>query len=238
MLNRAPRHWARWLALGLTLAYIPWGFHRFSFHPGAVRPANPVSRFPLRTRWVALGFADTVSMPLILNDLAAENDHATFFVTGMNAARQKQWLAMAKRLGDDVESHTQGHINLAVHPYRQDVVDLRKANRAIAHAVGRRPRWLYPPYGAVGSKVLKAALRVKLRVVLPSVGEWVNADDRTPADMIHQVLSHVRGGAIIIFDNPPPAALSWALPEVLALLSIKGYHVGSVAQLWRISSLR
>ena len=237
-LGRWMRHWALGLAFLVILAYIPWMVGRIgAFGHGPAPPGDIVSSIPVSERWVALAFADGPSTPAttaILRDLARYRAHASFFVVGLNLQRHPDWVKQAAALGNDIETHTEGHINLAIHSYSQDLRDLQQAVRSIERVVGRRPHWLLPPYGAWSADALKAARAAGLTLVVPSAGEGVRQDEQHPSQIVHQVLSHVRPGAIILLhDGPLSKPMVEALPTILHLLRVDGYHVGSIPELWR-----
>lgn len=235
-LRKLRRRWAIFLALALLLGYSPWLARTLSPAPLKPEPYGIISHFSGRGRWVALAFANVGLSPAVVGDLAQAGVHATFFVTGMSAARNKRWIRLARRMGDDIESHTEGHINLAVHPYSQDLADLRAAQTAIQESGGIRPRWLFPPYEAIGPAGLHAARMLKLGVILPSHDTIVSTGYSTTDLLVHQVLEAVKPGAIVVLDDlGPQSGLTAALPRILSLLAIKGYHVGSVTELWRRS---
>jgi peptidoglycan/xylan/chitin deacetylase (PgdA/CDA1 family) len=235
-LTRIRRHWARWLAIVLLAIYAPGLVPRTG--PPRRRVASPiVAAIPLTHRWVALAFADgAVSAigPGVLRELSAEGDHATFFVSGDQTMAEGRWLSAAVRLGDDVESHTEGHINLAVHSYVEDYHDLSQASAIIQSLVGYRPHWLLPPYGALGSTGLRAARACHLRVVRPPGPDWIAVAGLSQDQLAARVLRDLTPGAIIVLDDPGDnGQLGRELPRVLSLVALKGYHVGSIAELWR-----
>lgn len=231
------RHWTLWIALFISAAYLPWGFHRLIPQSTPAHRPGIITRFSARGRWVALTFADGSASPVnstVVHDVAQAGDRATFFVAGLNALPRARWIHLARRLGDDIENHSEAHINLALHPYAQDVRDLQRANQAIQEVAGARPHWLYPPYGAASPAVLKAARTAHLSLVLPRPSDVISLDGKSANNLVESVLTRVQPGAIIVLDdNRRDSALSRALPKILSLLAVRGYHVGSVAQLWR-----
>ena len=225
------RRWARALAIALVVFYIPWGA-RQAFPPRNIPVSGVVSHIAVRDRVIALAFADG-PQAAVINNLADQGDQATFFVVGLNVERQRRQLKEARLLGNDIESHTLGHINLAVHTYQQDLTDLARANQAIRRATGVAPHWLYPPYAAMSGPALAAARRLHLKVLLPAPADRINADQASVAALVHQTMARVRPGAVIVIHwGSRSAAFSQALPIILGLLRARGYRVTSVADLW------
>lgn len=234
------RHWALVLAAFLTLAYLPWLIHKV--HRGPFPSSTAIVRqIPSRQRWVALAIADGPSPSAsfqLLRILQQNQASATFFVVGLNVSNPQQWKAWAKAArqhGSEIESHGQGHINLALHSYRQDLQDLKEANRAIVRLTGVRPTWLLPPYGALSPAAKRAARRLELRIVLASPNENIYFTDRSWAATTHQVMSHLHPGAIIlVHESPNGALLVHKLPQMLRLIRLDGYHIGSLSRLWAL----
>jgi peptidoglycan/xylan/chitin deacetylase (PgdA/CDA1 family) len=231
------RHWARMLALMVLLAYVPWVVHGFSAARPPSRPQGTISHFVVSGRWVALAFADSpngLATARVAQEVANYGDHATFFVVGLNAWPERDGLRRARQLGDDIESHSEGHINLAAHSYGEDVRDLMRANHAIERAIGERPYWLLPPYEAVTDRVVKAAHVLGLAIVLPSAGENIVLNGDRPSAIVHEVLAHLTPGAVLVI-NPGvhDRLLMQELPTLLDLIRLDGYHAGSVIQLWQ-----
>lgn len=232
------RHWALGLAFLVVAAYIPWAVRQvWPLRHGPSPPGEIVSSIPVSGRWVALAFADGPSSPAtpgILRDLAVYGAHASFFVVGLNLKRHPGWVRQAAARGNDIETHTEGHINLATHSYSQDVADLEQAKRRIQQLVGTRPHWLLPPYGVWNAAALEAARAAGLTLVVPSAGEGVRQDEQRPSQIVHQVLSHIRPGAVIVLhDGPFGTSVLEALPTLLHLLRVDGYRVGSIPEVWR-----
>lgn len=230
------RHWALVLAIVVLLAYMPWTVREFATPTPWSEWPGIVNHFSVSGRWVALAFADGpdgLMTAQLAQDVSNYGDQATFFVVGLNVRQQRRGLLRARQLGDDIESHSEGHINLAVHSYGQDLRDLTRANRAIARVTGVFPHWLLPPYGAVNARVMRAAHTLGLSVVLPSPGEDLATNAASPTDIVQHVLAHLTPGAIIVLDaNTGDQDILRALPTLLGLIRLDGYHVGTVVQLW------
>lgn len=229
------RHWAGILAVALVLFYIPWGW-RQATGSDTTASSGVVTHVAARGRWVALAFADgpsTAVSQAVLQDLARNHAHATFFVVGLNLVNEKGWARRAMKSGNEIQSHGEGHINLAVHSFQQDLRDLSAANHTIETITGVRPRWLSPPYGELSQGALAAARRLGLTIVLPSRGEGVDAGEMNASAIVRQVMAHVEPGAIILLhDGTGNQAILRALPTILHLLTVEGYHIESLSQVW------
>ncbi len=218
----------------IVLVYAP--FLERTIIPGSSNP-GVMEKIPVRGRWVALAFDDGPSpreTGQVIQELAHYHAHASFFVVGLNVSRARPLLREAVAQGNQVENHTEGHINLAAHTYYQDVKDLEVANRVISEITGSSPRWLIPPYGAVNRTARRAASALNLRIVSASPGANVANGAPSVSAIIHQVMSHVEPGAIIVLhDGPGNGATVKALPSILSLLRVEGYQIGSVGQVAR-----
>lgn len=232
------RHWARLLAIAAALAYSPWLWGMAAHSAiGAASPRGVISRLPTQARWVALAFDDgpnPAAAGAILADLDRYQAHASFFVVGLNAERERRFIIAAARAGNAIENHTDGHINLSIHTFAQDLADLKAANQAIRSISGATPHWLSPPYGAISRAAQRAAGKLNLAIVLPTPGERVANGAPSPSAIIRQIMAHVEPGSIIMLpDGPGNEAALKALPTILSLLRVEGYRVGSISQVWR-----
>lgn len=213
--------------------------------PSSVRGGKNSSHIvwyvPTHQKVVALTFDDGPSIhrtPAILKVLHDAHAHATFFVTGINAAKHPKILREEQLMGMQVENHTWGHINLRQHSQAQIAADLRHANAVITKATGHTPTLIRPPYGAYSRTVVNTARSMGMTVVMWSWTEdsrdWSNPGVGT---IVQNVLQHVQPGDIILFhDGGSSRQTVRALPIVLRDLSARGYRFVTVGQLMRMKS--
>jgi hypothetical protein len=95
--------------------------------------------------------------PPLLDILKAEQVKATFFVVGyrLDNPAQNAILQRAYAEGHQIASHTHTHKNLRDSSEDDIVAEMKQSEKAIVKAIGKRPNYMRPPYGAVNDKVLK-----------------------------------------------------------------------------------
>jgi peptidoglycan/xylan/chitin deacetylase (PgdA/CDA1 family) len=129
---------------------------------GAVQRIGPGTsassrRMPPRT--IALTFddgPDPTWTPRILDVLARQHAHATFFQVG---SRVNQYPSVARRVlaeGHEIGSHTFTHVDAAATPEWRLSAELVLTDNAVAAATGRRPVLMRPPYSSTPGAVTGA----------------------------------------------------------------------------------
>jgi len=125
-----------------------------------------------------------------------------------------------------------------MHPHLENLstdsvrIELRKAERAIARVIGRKPVLFRAPYGEVDERVAAAAESLGLTVIeydLPSG----DPDPRlSPASIVKYVVSSARGGSIIVMHiNTRGRHTAEILPEIIDGLQNRGYRFVTVSRL-------
>lgn len=191
-------------------------------------------------RHVALTFddgPDPVSTPRVLDLLAEQNVHATFFMLGSMAASAPGLAREVAAAGHQIAVH--GWAHRAMTTDRPEVVyeELARARGTVAETTGQVPAWFRPPYGILTSGALAAAQRLELRPLLwTSCGrEWKRG--ATPASVLTMLLRTLAGGGTVLLHDSdrqarPGSAQSAraALPALLAECTRRGLTVGTVAE--------
>lgn len=195
--------------------------------------AQVVERLPTQAKVVALTFdacegraAPAFFDRAILDYLEAEKLPFTIFATGLFARRNEAELArLARSPLVEVENHSFSHPQ---HMERlspeQVTAELAEADRAIAAATGRTPRFFRFPAGNYDAAALAAVEASGHRVVH---WRWPSGDpakDLSPDHLRDWVLSKTRPGDVLIFHiNGRAPATHVALPQVVAELRRRGY---------------
>ncbi len=165
----------------------------------------------LPDRTVALTFDDGPDprwTPRVLDELAGEGVHATFFVTGEAAARHP---AIVRRLldeGHEIGLHTWTHRDLSGTPAWRARLELSLTQLAVARATGRTTALMRPPYsstpGSVGAgdrAVVARAARDGYVVVLADQDprDWSNPGTDVLESRVRPVGS--RGQVVLLHDG-------------------------------------
>ena len=185
----------------------------------ALATALPRSMFmtegPRTAQSVCLTFDDgphPERTPRILDILAHEGVHATFFVLGLHAERFPD---VVKRIG--AEGHTVGHHSYSHRPQTSWAVvqEVRKSNQILKSILGQPVRFYRPPHGK-----LRALDFVGLWVLGQSIVLW-NVDPRDFEQPSSERLTDwfkarpLRGGDVVLLHDDELHTAA-ALPSIIA----------------------
>lgn len=190
-------------------------------------PGATVASGPSR-RQVALTFDDGPSLtqtPAILRSLDRLHARATFFEEGRHIAGREALMRSILASGDEIGNHSYSH------PRDPGFEQLAATNRRIREATGFTPCLFRPPYGLVDAKVVSAARRNRLEIVLWSLD---SNDDRHSgvAGIRDTVRAGAAGGSIVLMHDGGhhPQTVS-AVPEVVRDLRSRGLRLVTVTRL-------
>ena len=190
---------------------------------GAAVSAGPASRGA-----VALTFDDGPSLaqtPKILAILDRFGAHATFFEEGRHVHGREALMRQILAGGDEIGNHSFDH------PRDPGYGELARTDRYIRRATGFEPCLFRPPYGLLDAKVVAAARRAGLQIVLWSLD---SQDDRHPgpAAIAANVVAAARPGSIVLMhDGGHHPQTVRALPAVIRGLRRLGFGFATVTQL-------
>jgi peptidoglycan/xylan/chitin deacetylase (PgdA/CDA1 family) len=201
--------------------------------------AVPALRRPLgvqdRTasgRGYALTFDDgphAQGTPAILDALAAERAHATFFLVGEQVQRNPSLPTEIVAAGHAIGVHCHRHRNLLRLAPAQVRQDIERATALIEDATGVSPALYRPPYGVLNASALRLANARGWRTLLWS--HWGRDWERraTPQSIAERVTAGAGQGAVLLLHDADDysAPGSWrrtlaALPQVLQTLADRG----------------
>lgn len=196
-----PGAWLAALALIGVLGYV--AYETFEA-PGSQVFGKTLVDGPSDEKVVALTFDDGPNPPYtdrILDVLAQERVHATFFLVGRAVAAYPEVAKREVRDGNAIGNHTWEHEHLIVLTRTQVRASLQKTDDAIFRATGTRTRLMRPPFGSRDWIVLGVAAKMGYNTVMwsvPLVGDW----EYPSADVIAtRVLSNVRDGSIVVLHD-------------------------------------
>jgi peptidoglycan/xylan/chitin deacetylase (PgdA/CDA1 family) len=210
--------------------------------PGPAWGAEPVTVWAgaPAEKAVALTFDDGPSpkfTPQILALLKHYEAHGTFFVIG-HKAEQYPWLVRAElKNGDEVGNHSFSHPRMT----KEDQLSRERQLERTAVDLDllgcpRTARLFRPPYSAYNDRLKTYLAHTHRCLVLWSLdsGDWRGL--AAPA-IVHNVLTRVRNGSIIIFHDSDEYAKADRHPTVEALgtilpaLKAAGYRMVTVSEL-------
>lgn len=103
--------------------------------------------------------------PALLDNLAALNLKATFFVLGRNMGLGKELIRRAIKEGHSVGSHSWSHWQADKTSNRDWIEDVAKARRELENITGRSCRLFRPPYGALTPLKLLHLIKNDYRII-------------------------------------------------------------------------
>jgi peptidoglycan-N-acetylglucosamine deacetylase len=177
---------------------------------------------------IALTFDDGPSLtytPRILSILNRLHASATFFEEGRHVPHREALMRQILASGDEIGNHS------FTHPRDPGYGQLRGTDRRIKAATGFTPCLFRPPYGLIDPKVVSAARRNHLEMILWDVD---SRDDKHPgvAAIRSNAVDLAQPGSIILMHDgghhPQTVA---ALPAVIRGLRSRGFRFATITAL-------
>lgn len=178
---------------------------------------------------------DPVQTPAILDLLKKYGAKATFFVTGVQAARHPELIRREVQEGHELGNHTHRH-RIFRNPSMEAVrSELDEAERAIVGAGGVRSRLFRPPGGYYDQTIVDAAHEAGYRVVMWSWHQDTRDWSRPGVQKItRKVLDNARPGDIVLFhDHVNRTQTIAALERILPELRQRDFQFVTVSELLR-----
>lgn len=166
----------------------------------------------------------------ILDTLKTNNVHGTFMVVGSRVAAGASLVEREHAEGHDIGNHTWDHGDLTSMSIADAQSEVDRTNQAVANAIGKRPYFVRPPYGAYNASVLSA---IGMPFILWDVDpdDWKDRD----ADVVYQrVMAGAKPGAIILSHDLYPTTAA-AYQRIVPDLIQQGYTLVTVSDLLDIS---
>lgn len=196
---------------------------------GASPPVTPVNR-----KYIAITFDDGPSIytPGLLNGLQARNVKATFFVVGYNVDYYPATVRRINNEGHEVANHTNGHYNLPSYSYGTILSQITRLDAKISNLIGKTPRFLRPPYGAMSTRVMNAAAEAGKAVITWSVDprDW---ETRVASTVTSRIVNNAFAGAIILVHDLYPTSIKGALAAI-DQLKARGYTFVTLSDLFAV----
>lgn len=194
---------------------------------GATNPEEVDPNAPM----IALTFDDGPNSDYtqrILDVLAANYSHATFFVVGPNAENFPEMLKAISLAGCEVGNHTYHHKDLTTLTAAEVEEEIDKVNRAVKKATGENTTVIRPPYGAFNDDVL-AQLNEPVILWDLDTEDW---DSRNAQKVVQKVLDTVKDGDIVLMHDIYDSTAE-AVEILVPKLKEQGYQIVSVSELAR-----
>jgi peptidoglycan/xylan/chitin deacetylase (PgdA/CDA1 family) len=160
-------------------------------------------RFTGNSSSIALTFDDGPNpgvTPGLLNLLDAHEVRATFFLIGRHVRAFPKLAREIAARGHQIGNHTETHPNLMFLSPKAITRELALCDEAIESTIGRKPRWMRPPFGMRGPQLSGVVRRCGYAgVVMWSKWAW-DWDPQPAAPVIHR-LRAVGGGDIVLLHD-------------------------------------
>ena len=193
---------------------------------------------PADRRIVALTFDDGPirgKTEPILDLLREMQVPATFFVLGENATRSPEVLQRMTAEGHEIGNHTVTHPNLTEISVSKARNEIKEGQKIIETAVGYRPRFFRPPYGAANLTTMSILSSQNLSAVFWSIDpqDWRGG---TEDQIVSDIESHLDNGAIILLHERSPHTAE-SVPHIIRTVREKGYRFVTLSEMFGYSPL-
>jgi peptidoglycan/xylan/chitin deacetylase (PgdA/CDA1 family) len=215
-----------WLLVSAVVAAT--AFVLWHLLPDLDLPGRTLQRLPRGQGLIALTFDDGpngIHTEAILDTLAREGAHATFFVVGESARRQPDLVRRMVRDGHEVGNHTFSHALLPTLPTDDVARQLDEAQRAIVKSGAPPPRFFRAPKGFKHRRLHHLLDERSLTLCGWTRGVWDT--DRPGVDVIvARAMSALVDGAILLLHDGlaglDRSQTAEALDRILALCRERG----------------
>ncbi|MGH9685189.1 MAG: polysaccharide deacetylase family protein [Candidatus Acidiferrales bacterium] len=207
-----------WLAAGA--ACVAGGTFAWSAMVPSAQLFGPTIRHARDAKTIALTFDDGPNpsvTPKLLRLLEKYDAKATFFPVGKHVRAAAALAAEIAARGHAIGNHTDTHPSLIFRSRQKITDELGRCDEAIVSAIGRKPRWIRPPYG-FRSPWLDRIVRKRggAGIVMWSVmaRDWRSQ----PAEPVIRRLHRVKGGDIVLLHDGDHRLLEGDRMHVVAAL--------------------
>ena len=185
---------------------------------------------------IALTFDDGPSPKTtgaILDYLAEENIHATFFIVGSQARANPELLCREEREGHEIGNHTDTHPRLCRLPEDALRREVLACENTVYELTECRTLLFRPPEGHCTESISSLAAGLDYRIILWNIDtrDW---DHAMADDIAKNILDTVKSGDIILFHDCVSRRDSQtlaALKAVVPVLKERGYRFVTVSEL-------
>lgn len=185
---------------------------------------------------IALTFDDGPSPKTtgaILDYLAKEQIHATFFVVGSQARANPELLIREEREGHEIGNHTDTHPRLRSLPEDALRREVLACENTVYELTECRTLLFRPPEGHCTESISSLAVGLDYRIILWNIDtrDW---DHAMADDIAKNILDTVKSGDIILFHDCVSRRDSQtlaALQAVVPVLKERGYRFVTVSEL-------
>jgi peptidoglycan/xylan/chitin deacetylase (PgdA/CDA1 family) len=208
-----------------------------SLYPGWIYLKGP------SVKAVALTFddgPDAVWTPKVLDMLKRYKVRATFMCIGQRIHKYPNVFKRIVREGHVIGNHSWDHPKMTKLSPKGINWELTATNQEIKRQMGLKPRLFRPPYGDLNRTVINEVKKQNMKIIYWNV-DSLDWDHLTAKQVVHNVLSHVTPGAIILQHSAGGKGENLddtvqALPQIIQSLRKEGYRFVTVPELLHLPS--
>lgn len=195
-------------------------------------PNIPVRSVPAAGKKVALTFDDGPCSEFTLSYLQVLEEHnvkATFFVIGLEGAKNPELVKAIHDEGHELGNHSYWHRPMRQLKSSEIIEELEMNNELLEEITGCAPFYFRPPFGRMDNTLLDTVKEMNLVTVTWNVDpkDWAEPGKQK---IVERVLKSVEEGSIIILHEGYEDTLK-ALPSIIAGLWEKGYDIVTLSEM-------
>ena len=165
----------------------------------------------------------------LLEVLARENVHATFFMVQFWAEKYPDFVKKIAEAGHEIGTHSATHSYMSKLSEEKILQELSTSSAAIEAASGVRPDLFRAPFGDYNDRLIRTARDAGYYTIQWDV-DSLDWKDLSANDIAMRVISRVRSGSIILCHNNGKHTAE-ALPVILDTLKNKGFTFVPIGEL-------
>ena len=155
---------------GILLVGLLVGFYKFALHSNMdywVKNHLVITRINTTDKVVALTFddgPDPATTPAVLESLAKNNVHATFFVVGQRAEKYPALLKKTSKAGHEIGNHSYSHKDFNRVNGAEIRSEITRTNDIINKITGQKTFLFRPPGGYLSNEMIRITQEEKVKV--------------------------------------------------------------------------
>ena len=165
----------------------------------------------------------------LLEVLARENVHATFFMVQFWAEKYPDYVKKIAEAGHEIGTHSATHSYMSKLSEEKIRQELSTSSAAIEAASGVRPDLFRAPFGDYNDRLIRTARDAGYYTIQWDV-DSLDWKDLSANDIAMRVISRVRSGSIILCHNNGKHTAE-ALPVILDTFKNKGFTFVPIGEL-------
>ena len=168
-------------------------------------------------------------LPSMLESLAKEDVHITFFIGGTWAKANPDTLKELVLNGHEIANHSYSHPHPNALSKEANIDQILRTEQLIESVAGVKTTLYAPPYGEYNDTVLEAVREAGYGRAVMWTADTVDWQRPPPEVIVSRVLRKLQNGAIILMHPTDPTAR--ALPELIREIRSRGYQIVPVSEI-------